>query len=302
MASINDYGRTDIESLAQPKLGGTDGWAAAVTAVLGGSDVPVDQRTTFVKKSGDSMTGHLAISKADSGGGSGLAVTPGVGVASVAAVSTNSTAILSLRSPSGQAKQILLGTQDAKPRWIIQSNNGPETGNNAGSNFGIYRYNDDGTYIGAVLTVARNTGEVVMTADPVTSLGVATKQYVDNVGKWQVYSPSVTGVTVSAASGRYTRIGDTVILNASITFSAAPTADVLMTVPVAHGGMTTTQGGVRIIQASSSYQGVAFYTSSTQIMLRQVRASDGIYVPLNSATPALASGAQLHVSYTYETA
>jgi hypothetical protein len=65
MASVNDYGRTDIESLAQPKLGGTDGWAAAVAAALDGSDVPVSQRLAAkVSKSGDTMTGPLGVKNA----------------------------------------------------------------------------------------------------------------------------------------------------------------------------------------------------------------------------------------------
>ena len=73
MASINDYGKSDIESLAQPKLGGTDGWAAAVAAALDGSDETVNQRisilrdqletadTTKVAKAGDTMTGPLTL-------------------------------------------------------------------------------------------------------------------------------------------------------------------------------------------------------------------------------------------------
>jgi hypothetical protein len=73
MASINDYGKSDIESLAQPKLGGTDGWAAAVAAALDGSDETVNQRISILRgqletadaakvaKAGDTMTGPLTL-------------------------------------------------------------------------------------------------------------------------------------------------------------------------------------------------------------------------------------------------
>jgi hypothetical protein len=73
MASVNDYGKNDIETLALPKLGGTDGWAAAVAAVLDGDDTTVDTRIAAlqalvdaadaarVAKAGDTMSGDLHI-------------------------------------------------------------------------------------------------------------------------------------------------------------------------------------------------------------------------------------------------
>jgi len=50
MASINDFGVLDIDPLADPKLGGDDGWAAAVALVMGNSDVPVDSRIATAKE------------------------------------------------------------------------------------------------------------------------------------------------------------------------------------------------------------------------------------------------------------
>lgn len=44
MASVTDYGLLDIDPLADPKLGGSNGWAAAVSAALDGSDVTVNAR------------------------------------------------------------------------------------------------------------------------------------------------------------------------------------------------------------------------------------------------------------------
>lgn len=50
MASINDYGKSDIENLSQPKFGGTDGWAAAVAAVLDADDTPISTRIQATKE------------------------------------------------------------------------------------------------------------------------------------------------------------------------------------------------------------------------------------------------------------
>jgi hypothetical protein len=44
MASVTDYGKLDIDPLANPKLGGNDGWAAAVSAALDDKDTTVDAR------------------------------------------------------------------------------------------------------------------------------------------------------------------------------------------------------------------------------------------------------------------
>jgi hypothetical protein len=44
MASINEYGGADPDTLADPPLGGPDGWAAAVAAVLDEKDETVDAR------------------------------------------------------------------------------------------------------------------------------------------------------------------------------------------------------------------------------------------------------------------
>ncbi len=47
-------------------------------------------------------------------------------------------------------------------RWGAGKNNVSETGSNAGANLDIYRYADDGSYIGRALGIARNTGKVTI--------------------------------------------------------------------------------------------------------------------------------------------
>jgi len=50
MASVIDYGKLDIDPLANPKLGGNDGWAAAVSAALDDKDATVDSRIVAARQ------------------------------------------------------------------------------------------------------------------------------------------------------------------------------------------------------------------------------------------------------------
>ena len=45
-------------------------------------------------------------------------------------------------------------------RWTLGATNDAESGSNAGSNFGVLRYDDDGNYINAPFVIRRNTGNV----------------------------------------------------------------------------------------------------------------------------------------------
>jgi len=47
-------------------------------------------------------------------------------------------------------------------RWGIGKDNVSESGGNAGANFSIFRYADDGSYLGLDLEIARNTGKVTI--------------------------------------------------------------------------------------------------------------------------------------------
>ncbi len=99
-----------------------------------------------VAKAGDTMTGNLIVSKA------------------------NPSYVLQ-KTASGQANQIA-GYNDINPRWSITlGDSAAESGSNAGSNFGLYRFTDAGTQVDAPLTVARSSGVVNFTQTP-TVVGV----------------------------------------------------------------------------------------------------------------------------------
>jgi hypothetical protein len=173
----------------------------------GGGMSQADADARYVNVAGDTMTGHLTVRKPDSGGGSGIYVNPGTGVASLAVGSEDSTAIISLRSTSGHSKQLaFVNNPGASMRWLVESSNTAESGGNVGSDLTIHRYSDAGVRLGAPLTIQRSTGEVRLAADPITAMGVATKQYVD--GHVKPYAHA--GFTIGAApNGNWQRAATT---------------------------------------------------------------------------------------------
>ena len=83
------------------------------------------------------------------------------------------------KNASGQSSKIT-GRMAGKDRWIIRlGNDEAESTANAGSNFDILRYADDGTYLGQPLLFNRATGLGTVAGDPTAGLGIVTKQYAD---------------------------------------------------------------------------------------------------------------------------
>jgi len=93
----------------------------------------------------------------------GVSVTTTSGGTFLTIAPTTGAAGLVLNKPSGAQgyTNTIQGQTTGKLRWQIQPGNGDgETGANAGSNYGIYRYADDGSYLGpnAALLINRATG------------------------------------------------------------------------------------------------------------------------------------------------
>jgi hypothetical protein len=85
----------------------------------------------YVHKTGDTMTGNLTITGTN----------PGV----------------ILNRSAGAANNQLLGQVAGQTRWLVAPGNGDvETGGNTGSNFGLYSYADDGTFLGKPLGIRRD--------------------------------------------------------------------------------------------------------------------------------------------------
>jgi hypothetical protein len=106
---------------------------------------PQPDASSFVAKSGDTMTGNLTIANP---------VGPDIG--------------LNLSKPASSGfSATIYGRMNGLSRWAFNmSDASPESGSNAGSNFSLSRYNDLGNYIDSPLALSRATG--LMTATNLT--------------------------------------------------------------------------------------------------------------------------------------
>ena len=74
------------------------------------------------------------------------------------------------------------GQRNGVLRWLLRvGNGGAETGANAGSDFDLHHYADDGGYLGQSLNFNRATGLGIVQGDPTTYMGIATRGYVDTL-------------------------------------------------------------------------------------------------------------------------
>jgi hypothetical protein len=72
------------------------------------------------------------------------------------------------------ATSILCGAMATKMRWTVElGDSTAESGSNVGSNFGINRYNDAGTFLSTPLQIIRSTGNVVTAGLYPTTICVA---------------------------------------------------------------------------------------------------------------------------------
>jgi hypothetical protein len=98
-------------------------------------------------------------------------------------------------------QNVIFGDKTDKHRWsIVLGDSTAETGNNAGSNFDLYNYADDGSVLSAALFGNRASGLLTVKADPTTALGVATKQYTDTTATNAASSKlPLTGGTITGS-------------------------------------------------------------------------------------------------------
>ena len=107
-----------------------------------------------VAKTGDIMTGNLGI--------------------------TSAGPVITLTSTAADGSMQVLGNRNALQRWLLRPGNGEaESGANAGSNFDVHHYADDGAYLGRALWIERKTGLGLVKGDPTDPNGIANKNYVD---------------------------------------------------------------------------------------------------------------------------
>ena len=112
-----------------------------------------------------------AVARFDGTGGalqnSGVTITDGKGIQVTGATdpmmfrSTASMDVFVYAGAPGENAAIFLRTAGNK-RWFVGKEASAESGSNAGSNFRIWRYNDDGSSIGQVFGIDRATGRVTI--------------------------------------------------------------------------------------------------------------------------------------------
>jgi hypothetical protein len=162
---------------------GFDGSGAAVA--MGAPDAPLGA----VARSGDTMTGDLAISR--------------------------NAATLGLNSATPTARALRWRTNGLS-RWALLAWNDAESGGNVGSTLYLQRHDDAGTFTGNVFRVDRDTGRFVFMGgvlprvpalDPTDVNDVARKAYVDANTAWvkiaDVAITNVAQIDVTWTSGAY---------------------------------------------------------------------------------------------------
>ena len=133
----------------------------------------------------------------------------------------------------------LLGRKTAKNRWAIDlGTNSAESGSEAGSDFWITRYNDAGVAIDVPFQIRRNDGSVYIGGllaignslqFPATQVPSAGANNLDDYeeGTWVPtlrFGGASTGITYSTQSGRYVKIGRTVMVFLEINLTSKGTA------------------------------------------------------------------------------
>jgi len=90
----------------------------------------------------------------------------------------------------------IFGDKNSKHRWaIILGNATAEGGSNAGSDFELINYADDGTLLGDVLFGTRSSGLLTVKANPTAALGIVPKQYADagDAARLPIAGGTITG-------------------------------------------------------------------------------------------------------------
>jgi hypothetical protein len=137
---------------------------------------------------------------------------------------------ITLDGKDGFANSIF-GDKGSKHRWaIVLGNATAESGNNAGSDFELVNYADDGTVLGDVLFGTRSSGLLTVKANPTTALGIATKGYTDTVA-------------LTAGADKLPLIGGTITGNLQVNGEIAIVSNILRFSYFGSPGYLVWQGG-----------------------------------------------------------
>ncbi len=91
---------------------------------------------------------------------------------------------LKLDKPASGTSSYVQGLMNGKSRWLVAvGNTTAETGSNAGSDFGVWRYDDAGAFLDAPLTISRATAQVTINGNAVVNPEVTTGHAIAKLNK-----------------------------------------------------------------------------------------------------------------------
>lgn len=201
------------------------------------------------------------------------------------------TPTITLDGKDGFANSII-GQKSSKNRWeIVLGNATAESGSNAGSDFELINYADDGTRLNDVLFGTRATGLLTVVADPTATLGIATKQYADTTATAAASSKlPLTGGTIT---GGLTVNGELLATANYIRFGTSGGAAYLQW----NSGGTYTLGGGGTIWHSGNFNP----SSSTLVSNARMPIAGDVSISYNNSWQEPLSGAFVTGWYSIQT-
>lgn len=116
-------------------------------------------------------------------------------------------AVIALNKAASGGVNRLQGNTNGSQRWLLDlGNDAAESGSNAGSNFAVHRYADNGSYLGLVLEIVRSTGAMNLGGSPVLTAATVGAY----AGKWQLIQSTTASAQANVetvfGAGQYSQI------------------------------------------------------------------------------------------------
>jgi hypothetical protein len=253
----------------------------------------------YVNVAGDTMTGNLTVAP------------PSGGAFVMSKASAGQSGYFYADGGAGAYAGLQLRSNGSL-RWNFVKHNGAESGGNVGSDLWLFRYADDGSQLPTTaLQISRATGLITVNGDPVLPNHIATKNYVDNKGVWQAYTPTLTGITLGtggSVAGRYTRIGNTIHYEVRFSFGAGGSVNEAtgksVSLPVAIRSGSKGLHNAHVGNSAAYFMLNAFIVGGTTAISLNGISADGSASNITNTHPVPIPGSStsFYVTGTYEAA
>lgn len=192
--------------------------------------------------------------------------------------------VITLNGTAGHYN-VIYGDKTDKHRWgLMLGDATAETGSNAGSNFDLNAYADDGTLLSTALFGTRSTGLLTVKGDPTAALGIATKQYSD--GKLPLAGGTITGsLTVN---GNLRTNGELLAAQGFLRFLTSGGAGYIQW----NGGSDYYLGGGGTIWHSGNFHPVGTYSDARMIVAGDYATSGSLEPVFGGIVTSVSGGTQ----------